>query len=142
MKALTISQPFAKLIADGTKWVENRTWATKYRGQLAIHAGSGTQYLTKAALRKFQSGGVIATGVLVDIVSMKELEKLVKQEEEGGSHRMCPLDGRSWRQVLDHYHTEGPYCWLLADVERCEFDRISGCQGLCEWDPNRERHVV
>lgn len=43
VKALTISQPFAKLIADGEKFVENRGWPTHYRGRLAIHAGLGTQ---------------------------------------------------------------------------------------------------
>jgi len=47
MKALTISQPFASLIASGSKFVENRTWPTSYRGPLAIHAGKGTQYMTR-----------------------------------------------------------------------------------------------
>jgi len=50
MKALTISQPYASLIASGEKWVENRTWATRYRGPLAIHAGRGTQYLSRDEL--------------------------------------------------------------------------------------------
>jgi len=40
MKALTIHQPYAELIASGEKRVENRTWATRHRGHLAIHAGS------------------------------------------------------------------------------------------------------
>lgn len=40
MKALTIKQPWAWAIAHGQKNVENRTWATSYRGLLAIHAGA------------------------------------------------------------------------------------------------------
>ena len=38
MKALSIKQPWASLIAHGIKDIENRTWATKYRGKVLIHA--------------------------------------------------------------------------------------------------------
>lgn len=37
MKALTIRQPWAHLIANGIKDVENRVSGTSYRGPLAIH---------------------------------------------------------------------------------------------------------
>ncbi|MDI3420719.1 ASCH domain-containing protein [Streptomyces luteolus] len=36
---LTISQPYAGLIMASVKDVESRSWATKYRGPLAVHAG-------------------------------------------------------------------------------------------------------
>lgn len=39
MKALTIRQPWASLIAVGAKSIETRSWPTKYRGELLIHAG-------------------------------------------------------------------------------------------------------
>lgn len=39
MKALSIRQPYAWLIANGFKDVENRTWRTDFRGQVLIHAG-------------------------------------------------------------------------------------------------------
>ena len=39
MKALTITQPWATLIAIGAKRFETRGWSTPYRGPLAIHAG-------------------------------------------------------------------------------------------------------
>ena len=39
MKAISIRQPWAWLIVHGYKDVENRTWATKYRGPILIHAG-------------------------------------------------------------------------------------------------------
>lgn len=50
MKALSIRQPWARLIAIGEKPVENRAWPTKYRGPCVIHAsktwdGTGAQYL-------------------------------------------------------------------------------------------------
>lgn len=38
MKALSVRQPWAYLIVSGQKDIENRTWATKYRGRIVIHA--------------------------------------------------------------------------------------------------------
>jgi hypothetical protein len=38
MKAITIKNPWAHLIAAGIKDVENRTWPTKFRGPVLIHA--------------------------------------------------------------------------------------------------------
>ena len=40
MKTLTIRQPWASLIAAGVKTIETRSWSTRYRGPLAIHAGA------------------------------------------------------------------------------------------------------
>ena len=39
MKALSIQQPWAWLIVNGHKDIENRTWPTKGRGRVLIHAG-------------------------------------------------------------------------------------------------------
>lgn len=39
MKALSIRQPWAWLIANGHKAIENRRWGTDYRGPVLIHAG-------------------------------------------------------------------------------------------------------
>ena len=38
MKAITLWQPWAQLIAIGEKRYETRSWETKYRGMIAIHA--------------------------------------------------------------------------------------------------------
>jgi activating signal cointegrator 1 len=41
MKALTLTQPWATLVAIGAKKIETRSWRTDYRGPLAIHAAKG-----------------------------------------------------------------------------------------------------
>lgn len=41
MKALSIRQPWAWLIVNGFKDIENRSWHTKYRGPVLIHASKG-----------------------------------------------------------------------------------------------------
>jgi hypothetical protein len=38
IKALTVRQPWAELILRGRKRFELRTWRTKYRGPLVVHA--------------------------------------------------------------------------------------------------------
>ena len=44
MKALSIKQPWAWLIVNGYKNVENRTWATEFRGRVYVHAGVKLDY--------------------------------------------------------------------------------------------------
>ena len=39
MRALSIRQPWAWLIVNGYKDIENRTWATQFRGRAYVHAG-------------------------------------------------------------------------------------------------------
>jgi hypothetical protein len=38
MKVLTLTQPWASLVALGAKRIETRSWSANYRGPLAIHA--------------------------------------------------------------------------------------------------------
>ncbi len=40
MKALTLWQPWASLIAMGQKKIETRCWTTKFRGEIAIHSAA------------------------------------------------------------------------------------------------------
>jgi hypothetical protein len=40
MKALTLWQPWATLVAMEVKKIETRCWSTKYRGELAIHSAA------------------------------------------------------------------------------------------------------
>ena len=41
MRALTMTQPWATLVAIGENTIETRSWGTRYRGPLAIHAAKG-----------------------------------------------------------------------------------------------------
>jgi hypothetical protein len=45
MKAISILQPWATLIVLGHKCIETRSWNTKYRGKIWIHASAGKQGL-------------------------------------------------------------------------------------------------
>jgi len=41
VKALSLTQPWATLVAIGAKRVETRSWSTNHRGTIAIHASKG-----------------------------------------------------------------------------------------------------
>lgn len=41
MRALSMTQPWATLVAIGAKLQETRSWGTGYRGEIAIHAAKG-----------------------------------------------------------------------------------------------------
>lgn len=87
MKVLTIRQPWAQLIANGVKDVENRTWRTGVRGRIAIHASAAEtskgdilaacRVLRQCGMRDeaswiawtmFPRAAIIATAELVDCV--------------------------------------------------------------------------
>lgn len=40
MKTITIKNPWAYLICSGEKNIENRTWPTKFRGRVLVHASA------------------------------------------------------------------------------------------------------
>ena len=109
MKALTICQPYPHLIMLGEKPVENRTWATRYRGALAIHAGKNRQWLGEgdeaqaaAAGKPLLFGAIVATCTLADCLHITEIE--------AGRH-----DAR-YPQLRTRAHCFGPWCWVLTDV--------------------------
>lgn len=76
MKVITIKQPYASLIAEGYKEYEFRTWRTKYRGDILIHAGKSVD---KKAMEKFKhlnldypSGCIIAKAQITDCIDIDE----------------------------------------------------------------------
>ncbi len=74
MKAITIKQPWATLIINGYKKHEFRSWKTKYRGELLIHAGKG---IDKKAMNKveylnleYPLGKILGKVTLKDCIDM------------------------------------------------------------------------
>lgn len=113
MKAITICQPYAELIARGEKLIENRTWPTAYRGPLAIHAGKSRSWLDEDDERRYPGmvyGAVIA---VVDLIGCRPISRLPPE-------------------LVAHEHANGPICWILKNVRRIEPFPCRGRQGL--WD--------
>lgn len=62
MKALTIKQPWASLIAHDIKDIENRTWKTNFRGRIYIHASAKSVGKMKDILSPSQYETVLSSG--------------------------------------------------------------------------------
>lgn len=116
MKALTICQPYAELIARGVKLIENRTWPTAYRGPLLILAGKSRDWLCEGDDAEFPNmafGAAVATAVLYDCLPVADLPEYLR----------------------GHEHADGPWCWLLRNVRRVPSPiPMRGAQGLWEAD--------
>ena len=76
MKALSIMQPWAWLIVAGHKDIENRSWPTRYRGPVLIHAGKkfdGSRdewdWPDIARPGGFDMGGIVGQAEIVDCVT-------------------------------------------------------------------------
>jgi hypothetical protein len=116
LRVLTVKQPWASLIASGVKRIENRTWTTRYRGPVAIHASLGREPkapdMVAASLRAV---GIEATAAECDlrfglsdrtlpagvIVGVVDLVDVVPAAE-------VPAADGAW--VI------GPYCWILRPI--------------------------
>lgn len=84
MKCLSIRQPWAWLIVNGYKDVENRSWRTQYRGEFLVHAAKGmtrpeyaaasqlalSQGITLPAFEDLERGGVVGIATLTACVSV------------------------------------------------------------------------
>ena len=86
MKALTIKQPWATLIMQCDKRFEFRSWQTKYRGDLLIHAGKGIDKEAMKRLEKYLPkelpyGKILGKVKLVDCIKMSpEFKELLLKE--------------------------------------------------------------
>lgn len=79
MKALSIKQPWAWLIVNGYKDIENRTWKTKFRGEFLVHAGKqidkiAYDFYSEVILelpdpKAIELGGIVGKAEIVDVVS-------------------------------------------------------------------------
>lgn len=155
MKAITIWQPWAQLLAEGKKHDETRSWRTNYRGEILIHAAKkdplvGICQMPDEAwgealldfklhksfnrFEKFPTGSIIGTAILTDC-------KLIDQEYHDFIKELCP------KEFLYGDFTVGRYAWR---IERPQLFKnpipAAGKQGLWNfgesiWIRNGELHI-
>lgn len=101
MKVLTVCQPYASLIMGGTKRVENRTWATQYRGPLLIHAGRAKTWMGEGPPPPDTVfGALLGQTYLLACLPIEEIR-------QGLHDSIYP-----W--LKEHEHAHGPVCWVLG----------------------------
>ncbi|HEY1417902.1 MAG TPA: ASCH domain-containing protein [Myxococcaceae bacterium] len=93
MRAITIRQPWAELIVRGEKDVENRSWRTRHRGPLLIHAGG------RAHRELFGQHGVPDDAQLSAIIGLVEVVDCTQEKTSA-------------------WHEPGSWGWYLARPRR------------------------
>lgn len=113
MKVLTIQEPYATFIMQGMKKIETRSWKTKYRGEIYIHAGKSKNYLKKIKKQNILKllknldlnyGNIICKAQLTDCIYITE-EFINKIKE-----------GKNFEFILGEYEV-GRYAWVLENIE-------------------------
>ncbi len=132
VKALTLTQPWASLVALGEKRIETRSWQTHYRGPLAIHAARHWPQSAKSLLQvepflsalhglrleDFPLGAILAVGYLASIERTDHMKLPGEPELTFGDYR------------------PGRYAWYLERVQKLEKPIPTlGHLGLWSWEP-------
>jgi hypothetical protein len=76
IKALSLKQPYANLIAEGKKTIETRSWTTRYRGDILICAS--------------QSGAGEPKGVALCIVELADIRPMTPNDEVAACIEIYP----------------------------------------------------
>ena len=75
MKAISIKQPWASLVAGGHKTIECRTWRTSYRGPLLICSSKGDYEID-------DNGMVAPGGMALGVVDLLDIAPMTKADLE------------------------------------------------------------
>lgn len=123
MKVISIKQPWASLIILGYKTYEFRTWKTKYRGKLLIHA---SKTIDKKALQRFEHLNLeYPLGQIIGEVDLCECLEL----NPSLARKIYNEDSNVYKNVLNHVG----YAWKLENVKKYDdYITINGKLGLWE----------
>ncbi len=145
MKAITLYQPWATLVAIDAKKIETRSWYTKYRGPLAIHASTNKRF-AKMTSKDYICGNEPFCSVLEEackesfglwaiwdfmpfgaVIAICDLEECWKIDSG-------PLLISKQEKAFGDY-TPGRFMWMLENTNKLDYPiLIKGKMGLWEWD--------
>lgn len=131
MKAVSLWQPWAQLVALGVKRFETRSWPTNHRGDLLVHAArrsppraSELEYaglFVELAIRGW-AREALPRGAIVGLVRVKAVHRTEDLEpllERVGVHELARGD-----------FSPGRYAWELEHVATLKPQPLRGFQGL------------
>ncbi|MNJ46042.1 ASCH domain protein [compost metagenome] len=148
MKVITIIQPWATLIALGEKRFETRSWATKHRGDLLIHAGKKVdkkvcqQEPYRSVLGKHgYTADNLPTGSIIAKVNLHNCYAISRRHGVDGPVSLeTSVKTLEWADPMEQEYyfgdyRDGRYAWELLDVQRMlEPISAKGMQGLWNWE--------
>ncbi|MFD3274597.1 2-oxoglutarate dehydrogenase E1 [Paenibacillus dendritiformis] len=146
MKAITIHQPWATLIALEEKENETRGWSTRYRGPIAIHAGKHidrdaceTEPIKSTLEKHGYTADNLPTGAVLAIANLRECWK-IGSDYESGELILYIKSGSLAKQVSMKEEAFGWYdnrrfAWQMINVQKLpEPIPARGQQGIWNWE--------
>lgn len=136
MKVITLIQPWATLIAMGEKKFETRSWSTKHRGDLLIHAGKKVDKFIcqlapfNAVLAKH---GLKADTLPTGVIIAKSFLSHCYEVTSNHGHTALLEGGDVVIESNEIYfgdYSEGRFVWELKDVEQIRHIPAKGQLGL------------
>jgi len=126
MKALSLWQPYASAVALGLKTYETRSWTTKVRGPITIHAskrwGPAERDLSRNAAR-IHGQPLLAEPPLGAIVAIAEIAEVFRTEDI--------REKLSADELFFGDYDDGRYAWRLENVRALRTPiPIRGWQGF------------
>ena len=126
MKTLSIQQPHSDLIVWWDKSIENRTWRTRHRGPILIHASSR---LDRDEVTELSGDGwdilaespcvmsaIVGVATVLDVLDVEAIEDWI---DGGDNPCSTPAAAAELERAADAGELEryafGPFCWLLGD---------------------------
>ncbi len=108
--ALSIHSHWAWAIIHGDKRIENRTWRTRYRGPLLIHASQTIDREILANLPDAPQPCDLTRGAFIGVVDV--------------------LDCVPFSETQNAPYAVGPWCWLLSNPRPIQPVEWKGTTGL------------
>jgi hypothetical protein len=102
LKALSVKQPWANMIASGEKTIETRTWPTAYRGELLIVSSKRPP--------------IAPAGSAVAIATVLDCRPMTRGDERAACCSVYP----------------GAYAWVLANLRALKPFAVRGQLGIFE----------
>ena len=131
---LTVREPWAWLILNADKDIENRTWPTKVRGRVWIHAAKGMTVAEYWDARLFVDS--IYDAAKLGHISIPDGARLPRGGIIGSVDIVdCVSSSESpW--------FAGPWGFVLKNPKPCEMIPCRGALGFWRWSPNAVRSTT
>lgn len=145
MNVITLTEPWASLVVGGEKRWETRSWSTKYRGLIAIHAAKGfprwardlcLQEPFRSALGRMGYGGLALADPakafpLGHIIGSAVIEDVLKTE---AALTRYVIEGTNEEQFGDY--SFGRFAWKFGPIVDRLADPIpaKGALGIWRFD--------
>jgi len=134
IRGLSLTQPWATLVATGAKRIETRSWTNHYRGWLAIHAAKGLESIggidglkwqvqqepfRRAVMDVFPAGVTYAEafplGAIVAVVQLHDIGRIVRRADGAVIVKRQPVEGD---ELAFGDYTAGRFGWRFTNIWR------------------------